>query len=92
MRRQDENEAVDVEDENLEQEDAIVILARSVPLVIPCIVCGKPARGIAPGYYSAEENVYCSSKCAKKKDESYEEMVPVVNSPRVGVCGYTGQD
>jgi hypothetical protein len=47
---------------------------------------------VDPGYYSADEHGYCSSKCAKKKggDFDYDEMLPVVNSPRVGVCAYTG--
>src|SRR6266849_2175826 len=77
---------------NGDEKDNIVILARNVPPVISCCVCGKPAKRIASGYYYIEENAYCSSKCAKKKGEYYEEMLPVVNSPRVGVCGYTGRD
>jgi len=68
-----------------DKKNTIVILARNVPPGISCCVCGKPAMRIAAGYYSAEDDAYCSSKCAKEKDENYEEMLPVINSPRVGV-------
>ena len=73
--------------------DNIEILADNNAPEMPCVVCGKPAKKVAPGYdFSVEEHAYCSAKCAKKNREefSYQEMLPVVNSPRVGVCGYTG--
>jgi len=71
---------------------SIAILARNIPPVIPCCVCGMPAKMFDPGYLSADEHGYCSGKCAKKKgsDDDDDEMLPVVNSPRVGVCAYTG--
>ena len=76
-----------------EESDNIEILARNNAPEMTCVVCGKPAKKVAPGYYfGIEEHVYCSAKCARKNKEefSYEEMLPVVNSPRVGVCAYTG--
>jgi hypothetical protein len=76
-----------------EESDNIEILARNNAPEMPCVVCGKPAKKVAPGYdFGVEEHAYCSAKCAKKNDEefSFSEMLPVVNSPRVGVCGYTG--
>ncbi len=68
-----------------DKKNTIAILARNVPPGISCCVCGKPAMRIATGYYSVEDDAYCSSTCAKAKDENYEEMLPVINSPRVGV-------
>ena len=70
---------------------AIQVLARNNPPVIPCVECGQPAVVCEPGYYSAWESALCA-KCAKKErsEWSYEEMLPIVNSPRTGVCGYTG--
>lgn len=65
------------------------ILARNIPPVIPCLICGEPAKRIVPDYYG-NDNAYCSGRCAKKKDVDYEETLPIVNSPRVGVCAYTG--
>ncbi len=71
-----------------EEDDPVTILARNVPPVILCKVCGKPATKVAGGYYNVEENAYCN-KCARRSEDA-DMMLPVVNSPRVGVCGYTG--
>ena len=77
------------EREGIVSDDDDPILARNVPPVIPCLVCGEPANRIVPGYYG-NDNAYCSKRCAKKKGVDYEETLPIVNSPRVGVCAYTG--
>jgi len=71
-----------------EEGDPVTILARNEPPIILCKVCGKPATQVAGGYYNVEENAYCN-KCARRSEDA-EMMLPVVNSPRVGVCGYTG--
>ncbi len=65
----------------------IAVMARNKPPVIPCQVCGKPATRVAGGYYNPEESGYCDTCAPKEEDEM---LLPVVNSPRVGVCGYTG--
>jgi hypothetical protein len=73
-----------------EDEDDFEILARNIEPVILCKVCGKPAKFVVGGYFDVEENAFCSKKCVKKSGEDAEMLLPVVNSPRVGVCGYTG--
>ncbi len=74
-----------VDDEN----DPVEILARNNPPIILCVVCGKPATKVEGGYYfGVEEHAYCDEHARKAKDA--EMMLPIVNSPRVGVCGYTG--
>ena len=73
-----------------EDEDTIEILARNIEPVMLCKVCGKPAKFVVGGYFDVEENAFCSKKCVKKSEEDAEMLLPVVNSPRVGVCGYTG--
>jgi hypothetical protein len=72
-----------------EDEDDIQIMARNNPPVISCRVCGKPATQVVAGYYDAEDGALCD-KCAKKSEYGEDMLLPVVNSPRVGVCGYTG--
>jgi hypothetical protein len=67
----------------------VQVLARNVPPVILCQICGEPATQVTSGYYDAESNGYCS-KCARKQKGEDFEMLPVVNSPRVGVCAYMG--
>ena len=84
-----EREGVEAEDEDGDPL-AVLVMARNEPPVIVCNVCGQPATKIAPGYFYAADAAYCDA-CAKKNDEyEDEEMLPVVNSPRTGVCGYTG--
>ncbi len=63
--------------------DPVRLLARNVAPVLPCDKCGKPADWVS----TEEEEAVCK-KCAKGEEE--EGFLPVVNSPRVGVCGYTG--
>ena len=75
-----------------EDEDTIEILAQNIEPVMLCKVCGKPAKFVVGGYFDVEENAFCSKKCVKKSGEDAEMLLPVVNSPRVGVCGYTGDD
>lgn len=70
------------------KDEAITVLARNIAPVIPCRQCGQPATKIEPGYYSAWDGGLCD-RCARKvKDVDW--FLPVVNSPRAGVCAYTG--
>ncbi|NDJ86430.1 MAG: hypothetical protein GYB66_11120 [Chloroflexi bacterium] len=57
-------------------------LAQNEPPVIPCDVCGKPAAWT--------EGQWCNSWYCEKHRPKDEEvfLLPVVNSPRVGVCAY----
>ncbi|HYX49716.1 MAG TPA: hypothetical protein VE843_08230, partial [Ktedonobacteraceae bacterium] len=75
-----------------EAEDDIEIIARNIEPVMLCKVCGKPAKFVVAGYFNVEENAFCSRKCVKKSGEDVDMLLPVVNSPRVGVCAYTGED
>lgn len=110
------------EEEARRGKKTIQILARNVPPVIICDLCGKSAAYIAgEGYYEeGGVNAVCE-ECSSKQpgdeaeakevdkvdeadrddemdeDEYYggydtyrEGMLPVVNSPRMGMCGYTG--
>lgn len=84
-----EREGVETEDE---EADSIMLMARNQAPVTPCRNCGKPAVGIFPGYGAPEYGAVCAT-CAKTNRQEYEDyLMPIVNSPRVGVCGYTGDD
>ena len=73
-----------------EEADTIQIMARNEQPVMPCRSCGKPAVGIFLGYGAPQYGAVCET-CAKTKRGEYDEqLLPIVNSPRVGVCGYTG--
>jgi hypothetical protein len=68
----------------------IQLLARNDPPHIPCAECGKPATQVCSQcIYEGPEAWLCDEHAAEHEcGEDY--FLPVVNSPRVGVCGYTG--
>src|SRR6266581_947393 len=70
---------------------AIEIIARNDPPKILCGVCGKLATQICTEHIYSEEGWLCD-ECMKAHECGGEMVLPVVNSPRVGECGYTGQD
>jgi hypothetical protein len=68
------------------KKEPVRLLARNEPPLIPCSKCGKPSDWV----HSWEDMSLCK-KCADFDEDEWEEgFLPVVNSPRVGVCGYTG--
>jgi Plasmid pRiA4b ORF-3-like protein len=67
----------------------IQVLARNVPPVIPCGVCGKSATAVCSQCVYEEGGWLCEA-CAKAHECGEDMLLPVVNSPRVGMCGYTG--
>ena len=66
--------------------DPVLLLARNLPPEMLCETCGKPAELLGVDY-EGEYRQLCE-KCADEDME--EQLLPVVNSPRAGVCGYTG--
>lgn len=70
----------------------IILLSRNEPLKWICAKCGKqPAVNIC---IECNWDFYCESCSTQHENEceafiDYAQM-PVVNSPRMGVCGYTG--
>ena len=68
---------------------AVQILARNEPPEIPCVSCGKPATRVCAQCIYSGTGWLCNA-CAAKHECGEEMLLPVVNSPRVGVCGYTG--
>jgi hypothetical protein len=68
---------------------SIKILARNDPPLIGCSECDKLATEICTECLWSGGGWLCDD-CAKKHKCSREMFLPVVNSPRVGVCGYTG--
>ena len=74
--------------------NSIELLARNNPPLILCELCKKPATQVCSQCIWEGNNAWFCDKCAKKhedKNSRCEDMfLPVVNSPRVGMCGYTG--
>lgn len=68
------------------KEDADLLLAQNTAPEFKCIVCGKPATQVKmeDTIDSLADATYCDA-CTEKKEYYEEEMMPLINSPRVGV-------
>jgi hypothetical protein len=76
----------------LKLNEDIVLLSRNQPLKLICAKCEKhPAENICT---VCDWDFYCES-CSSKHEKECDDFadyakMPVVNSPRMGVCGYMG--
>jgi hypothetical protein len=68
------------------------LLSRNVPPEFKCTDCGKPAENISRRWAPNKRFFYCE-KCSEKHEDECENgmILPVVNSPRMGECGYDGE-
>jgi hypothetical protein len=71
--------------------NAVRLLARNAAPAWECAECDEPATFICAYCAEKDDAFVCESHVADHEcgDEA---MLPVVNSPRMGVCGYTGDD
>jgi len=68
---------------------ALKLLARNEPPAIPCSVCAKPATQLCQQCVEDGVGEFCDA-CASQHECGEEMLVPLINSPRTGVCGYCG--
>jgi len=66
------------------------ILARNAPPEVKCELCGNHATEVCVQCICDDEGWLCDD-CAGKHECGVDMLLPVVNSPRVGMCGYTGK-
>lgn len=69
--------------------ERIEILAQNEPPSIPCHVCGQRATQVCAQCSWNDQGWLCDG-CSEAHACGEEMLLPVVNSPRVGVCAYTG--
>jgi hypothetical protein len=65
------------------------IMARNDLPDLRCDVCGKPATGVCC-VCSGESTGRVCDECGKTHECGEDMLLPVVNSPRMGMCDYTG--
>lgn len=65
------------------------LLARNLQAKIPCTSCADIATWVCAGCFT-EELAWMCDRCAATHAKHKEYFLPVVNSPRVGLCAYTG--
>ena len=76
----------------VEDSDSTVSLpARNEAPLVTCTSCGKTAAYICGQCGCTGEGWVCDD-CAPMHECGEDMLLPVVNSPRAGVCGYTGLD
>ncbi|RPJ59304.1 MAG: hypothetical protein EHM12_07065 [Dehalococcoidia bacterium] len=68
----------------------IRLLARNEPLKLACSECKKPAEYVCPFCIDVMPTLFCAAHAEKHKCGVEETYLPVVNSPRMGICKYTG--
>ena len=56
-----------------------------------CVECGRPATQLCSCCIYEEYAFYCD-ECGEEHECGEDMMLPVVNSPRMGVCGYCGEE
>lgn len=84
-----------VEEYPVRADEEVVLLSRNEPLEWLCDTCKKEtATQICTVHGWDEDSLFCG-KCAKKHAKECEDFkeyaaMPVVNSPRMGVCAYEG--
>lgn len=69
---------------------AVRIVARNTPLASTCEACDKPAVLVCPSCMYSGPSLFCKTHAATHPCDADDVWLPVVNSPRMGVCGYTG--
>lgn len=69
----------------------VMLAARNDPISFECTSCKKAVATdvCAVCFWEAPEAMFCAS-CLKRHKCGEDMALPVVNSPRTGVCGYTG--
>lgn len=71
---------------------AIALLARNEPPELDCQRCEEPAAWLCMQcvYEDESEGTLCEGHAEGHPHTGYGPPLPVVNSPRMGMCGYTG--
>jgi hypothetical protein len=70
----------------------ITLMARNHPPPIPCMKCDARAVSLCMQCVIEldEGGGLCAEHAEEHPHDDYGELMPIVNSPRTGVCGYTG--
>lgn len=72
------------------QKEAVRLLARNMPPQFSCADCGAPTAYICTECQWDSGNPFHCERCASRHEHK-DMLLPVTNSPRMGVCGYTGE-
>lgn len=71
------------------QRSAIRLLGRNEAYRFACGKCGQDADWVCCECMWEDVNPFLCEECSKEHEQDF--LLPVVNSPRMGVCGYCGE-
>jgi len=73
-------------------EHPILLMARNNPLEFVCQECGQPATWLCTEciYEHEQDGLLCDTHAESHPHDDYGGPMPIVNSPRIGMCGYCG--
>jgi hypothetical protein len=71
------------------QKSVVRLLARNSPAEYTCTECGKPAVYVCSMYECGDDAFFC--ELCGDEHEHADTLLPVTDSPRMGVCGYCGE-
>jgi len=66
------------------------IVARNTPPKLTCSTCDAPATLVCPFCIYSGPSLFCETHAPQHPCAEEDAFMPTVNSPRMGVCGYTG--
>ena len=71
---------------------AIALMARNIMPEYPCIECQKPATHLCMECLIEDQTdgTLCDEHTENHPHDDYGDPIPLVNSPRLGMCGYDG--
>lgn len=70
--------------------EPVRLLARNDPPATVCQECGQPATQVCTECLWEDGGGWFCEECAAEHEHDEDMFLPVVNSPRVGMCGYEG--
>lgn len=73
----------------LPKKRSFALFARNEPPLIPCGQCSKPATQVCAEHVYEDAGWLCDA-CAAEHECGEDMLMPIINSPRTGVCGYVG--
>lgn len=76
-------------EQSCRQAEPIKLMARNDAPEIDCQECDRPATRICGECIWSGEGALCEA-CAADHDCAADAILPMLNSPRCGICGYTG--
>lgn len=71
----------------------IYLMARNILPEVQCMECDQPATYLCMECFYESPDVYgelCKKHAKTHPHDNYGDPMPIVNSPRVGMCGYEG--